>query len=63
MKQKILDHLVMMAQSPGWKQYAWDAAKWYANLRDLPELADLPRELAAEMLRIGAEKQKAEAAK
>lgn len=28
----VLDHLVRLAKTPGWKQYAWAAAKNYESI-------------------------------
>ena len=30
--EAILEHLVKLAKMPGWKTYAWDAAKRYEQL-------------------------------
>lgn len=30
--EAILEHLVKLAKTPGWKQYAWHAAKRYEEL-------------------------------
>jgi hypothetical protein len=45
-RQAILDHLVMMAQHPGAKAYAWHAAKRYEEINpyDLNGLQDELRE-------------------
>ena len=45
---KILEHLVMLARDPGWKQYAWHAAKRYEEI-DPHELSGMQEKLKQRM--------------
>lgn len=45
----ILEHLVSLAMTPGWKEYSWWAAKNYAQINPA-ELADMPQRLKERML-------------
>lgn len=47
---KILEHLVAMAKTPGWKQYAWHAAKRYEEL-DPYQLKGMQDKLKERMLK------------
>lgn len=44
----ILDHLVNLAQTPGWKAYAWQAAKKYGEINPF-DLKGLQEELKQRM--------------
>lgn len=47
-RQKILDHLVNLAGSPGWKAYAWHAAKQFEGINP-HDLKGLQEELKQRM--------------
>lgn len=49
-RQKILDHLVRLARDPGWKAYAWHAAKDYERINP-HDLKGLQQELKERMLK------------
>lgn len=46
----ILEHLVSLAMTPGWKEYSWWAAKNYAKINPR-ELAEMPQRLKERMLK------------
>lgn len=50
-RQKILEHLVSLAKEPGFKQYAWVAAKAYGEI-DPYQLKGLQEELKQAMLKL-----------
>lgn len=45
----VLDHLVRLAKTPGWKQYAWGAAKEFGEINQ-HDLQGLQAELKERML-------------
>jgi hypothetical protein len=47
---RILEHLVTMAKTPGWKQYAWHAAKKYEGI-DPHHLKGMQDKLKERMLK------------
>lgn len=47
-RQKILDHLVRLAGDPGWKAYAWHAAKQFEQINPF-DLKGLQEELKQRM--------------
>ncbi len=44
----VLEHLVKLARTPGWKAYAWDAAKRYEQLNP-HDLAGMQEKLKQRM--------------
>jgi hypothetical protein len=44
----VLDHLVRLAKQPGWKQYAWHAAKQYEEINPY-DLAGMQEKLKQRM--------------
>lgn len=50
-RQKILDHLVNLAQHPGWKAYVWHQAKAYESINP-HDLKGLQQELKQRMLEL-----------
>ena len=55
-RDSVLDHLVRLAKNPGWKQYAWHAAKEFESINPY-DLQGMQEELKQRML---AEKEKDE---
>jgi hypothetical protein len=47
---RILEHLVGMAKTPGWKAYAWTAAKRYEEINP-QDCKDMQQRLKQEMLK------------
>lgn len=48
--EMMLEHLVGLAKEPGWKAYAWGAAKDYAA-KNPEDFGDLPERLKERMLK------------
>lgn len=48
LRQRVLEHLVKMAREPGWKAYAWHAAKHYEEINP-QNLAGIQEELKQHM--------------
>ena len=47
-RQRVLDHLVRLAGSPGWREFAWRAAKHYEEINPY-DLAGIQQELKQRM--------------